>query len=150
MALPTMSEKDLHLPLSVTTLARLRDRVNLNQQEAFSTQQSVAVDANIFLGIVTRAGTITNVRATIGAVAGTGESMTVDVQRSRAGGAFATVLTAVVSFPATTPARTVTAGAILTTAAADVQAGDILQAVLDYTAGTPTPIVNTAVSVVIE
>jgi hypothetical protein len=102
--------------------------------------QATAASATIRQFIASGTGVIKAVKAQAGAGAGTGESITVDVQ---IGGV--SCLTGVITLDAAA-ATTVTSGTI-DTAADDLAADDVVTIVFTYTAGTPTPIVNTLVSI---
>lgn len=82
---------------------------------------------NKLLHIARAAGTLMGFEVAItGAMTGD-RTVTIDLQRSTGGGAFATVLTATIGLTSATVVRTATAGTINTTAVAD---GDIYQIVV--------------------
>lgn len=85
--------------------------------------------------IARAAGTLMSFEVAItGAMTGD-RTVTIDLQRSTAGGAFATVLTATLGLSSSTVVRTATAATILTTAVAD---GDIYQIVVTVGGSTGT------------
>jgi hypothetical protein len=105
-----------------------------------SVLQTTAASATVRSFIASGAGVITGVYAAAGATAGTGESITVDVQINGV-----TCLSSVITLNAA--ATTVSQPGTIDTAADDIAAGDLITVVFAYTAGTPTPIVDTLVSI---
>lgn len=89
---------------------------------------SAVVAATQLLKIIRAPGTISAIDViTTTAATGADRTVTVDLQKSTGGGAFATVLSAVVTLNNTSVAKTVYSGSI---SSASVVAGDILQLVV--------------------
>lgn len=149
----TLESRDLHNPLSQRNIEKLVGHVF-----TFNAFQAVAADANVAAArngspVVPQAGRIESISMITPVVAATGESMSVDIHKSTDGGAtYATILTAPKVVSSTTAAKTVTSlDSLIDPAKNNVSAGDLLRAVLDYTAGGgPTPMVNTHVSIEIR
>ena len=102
--------------------------------------QAVAATATTVQFMATRAGKITGVAAKSGATASGTEDMSVDVEINGT-----TCLTGPVVLDAA--ATTVLQVGTVDTAADDFVAGDLIQIVRTYTAGTPTPITDTNVTI---
>jgi hypothetical protein len=105
--------------------------------------QATAASETVRWFLASGTGLVKSVKAQAGAGAGTGESLTVDVQ---IGGV--SCLSSVITLDAAA-ATTVQSGTI-DTANDDLAANDVVTIVFAYTAGTPTPIVNTLVTVDFE
>lgn len=105
--------------------------------------QATAASETIRLAIANRTGLIRGVKAQAGAGAGSGESLTVDVKINGT-----SCLTGVITLDAA--AGTTVQDGTIDVAADDLAEDDIITVVFAYTAGTPTPIVNTLVSVVYD
>lgn len=84
----------------------------------------------------TGVSTVAGFEATIITAITGNDTVTVDLQRSTGGGAFATVLTAPITINSATPAKTPQAASI---ASASLNNGDLLQVVVTYTHNTGTP-----------
>jgi len=96
---------------------------------------SAVADQTVQLHMANGAGTLVALKASVDTAAVGDSTVTVDLQKSTAGGAFATVLTAVVTVNSSTVVRTVSSG---TFASTSYVAGDIFRLVIDATAGTGT------------
>ncbi len=92
-------------------------------------------------------GTIIAIEATVTTAATTPKSLTIDLKKSTGGGAFATVLTGVMTIDSTTTVRTIIAGALAATTLVD---GDHLQLVIAVSGASGTQSKDLSVTVQIE
>ncbi len=101
---------------------------------SFTKLQTTATDLTALIGIVPRAGVITNVYAVQGTVAAEAdETMSITVTKTAGDTA---VLSAALVLDSGNTNDVAEAGAIATTGVANVAAGDVLKVALDYTAGS--------------
>lgn len=122
---------------SSSTSSRLAVEKAIHRQKLRYTQNNgAAVAAATSVQYIARgAGSLVQLKAAITGVISTGgDSVTVDVQKSTAGGAFATVLSAVMTFNSASTLRTVTNATPTTTA---FIAGDLI-AIVVAVSGTST------------
>jgi hypothetical protein len=134
LALPAGSLTNSHIAAGADiATSKLVHRHVLNYHQASGAAMADAT-VPLFIGRYTT-GLLVAVEAAI-LVAAVGDStVTIDLQKSTGGGAFATVLTATIDIDSTTVVRTVLAGTLDSTS---FTAGDIYQLVIDATAGTGT------------
>lgn len=131
------------VPFNNDTMRRLRGHI-----KARGTNLAVAATANSNLAhhgclFVTEPGQIQDVYSITNVVAGAGESIVIDIEKSSDGGAtWATVLSATTTIDSTTTAKRQVQHKVDPTKRAVVP-GDMLRAKHTYTAGgTPAPLAN--------
>lgn len=98
-------------------------------------QVGTVADQTRGIHIATGAGNVKSIEASLFVANIGGATVTVDLLKSTGGGAFASVLSAAISFSSGDAARSVKIGTILTPAYVD---GDIFQVVVDATTGGGT------------
>lgn len=127
--------------LTVTTESEAGDVDSLLDSQLMEwVQEAAATQAEMLLGTVDMAGVI-QVEAQVGAVPGAGESMTFDVLKN---GVSILASALVADATTVTAARQVLYG---DEGGATVEKGDEISIATTYVAGTPTPIVNSALRV---
>ena len=125
--------------ISMTVQSESTDIEEALHKLVLTVAQVTAASESIPLGLAPKSGTIKAAKAASIAVAAATEDMSIDILKNGA-----TILTAAIVIDDSVAARTVVAG-VLDSAEVEVAEGDFLEAVLTYTAGTPTPIVGTIV-----
>lgn len=110
--------------------SKMNHRHRVNHAQA-SGSSATAQTVNKY--IATAAGTVADINAMIDTAATSTGTVTVDLKKSTGGGAFASVLSSVITINSSTTVRTAVAGAI--TSAAYI-AGDIFQFVITATGST--------------
>jgi len=119
--------------------------VTIQSLTTYNVFQTTATDATFHVGVVPRAGVVTKVYAAQGVVATEAdETMSITVTKTDSD---TNVLSAALVIDSANSADIAEVGAIATTGAANVAAGDVLKVALDYTVGTgAVPQLNTIVT----
>lgn len=128
----TVSASTIAAGANVET-SKLVHRHSLNYNQASGASVATAT-VPVFIARGTTI-TIRAIEAAILVAAAGAATVTVDLQKSTGGGAFASVLSSTIDFDSASVVRTVTAGTLSATSATD---GDILQLVVTATAGGGT------------
>lgn len=111
---------------AIQTNAAIDDTKLKHRYSFVLSQTGAVVAATEYLRIMQAAGTVLSVEAAITEVVATGadRTITIDLQKSTGGGAFATVLSATIEFDNASVLRTISVGGISSAALVD---GDILK-----------------------
>lgn len=128
--------------LSITVVGDSDDLSEVIAGTILGVPQLTAASESIPMGTAKKSGTIISAQAASIVITGDAtEELSIDILKNGS-----TILTAAIVIDDSSTARTVVAGA-LDPAEIQVVAGDFLEAVLTYTAGTPAPISGTVIEV---
>lgn len=143
--------KSMTIPNSVIGEAQL-DPVLRFEHRIHHEQPNAAATAETRVKYVVRGATGEVMAVTAGSiVAATGNAtVTIDVQKSTGGGAFATVLAAPIVLDSTNVARVLEDATLVTSGVEDLLADDLLQVVITINAGTGTLPTGVFVSIGVE
>lgn len=109
---------------------------------------AVVADETVGIHIAAAAGVVASIEVVCTSTAPVGNStVTVDLQKSTAGGAFATMLSSVVTIDSANTVRVAEAGTLSGTAYVD---GDILELIIDATVGSGTLPTGMAIVVTLQ